>query len=328
MHMLPLYTGANHAFFNHANEQLSLHNKVIELLKNDRLINKLAIIMYLRDEENFNKIIVDVVKHKKYYLETYGSHLAITQTASVGQLFNLGVRYFHVHVEYFEELVYVTNSLKGGIFDKYLMKLCKAMNENRGEIVILHVEKTLYGIDTLKFDNYVEHVISTIAGLYNVSIYSPADSRPTLSKTRIQRILATNARLVVVYPRRTRLFWKSEECLDFSESYAYSLRSIDDDINNRYRGDDSDALKVVKAAVTSDLAEHVTHFTDTDYVDLMTFDTMWDELSNVTAPEKGIANHLKKSTSLKRMVLSVNAVNRETTLMVLRYNGNTFINNL
>ena len=85
----------------------------------------------------------------------------ITQKLNVTQLLSCnraGVRYFHVHIEYDDGNIYVTNVLQSELFSGYVKQLVEVMEENPDEIVIFHIEKTLFNDSTIaqsKFDDMV-----------------------------------------------------------------------------------------------------------------------------------------------------------------------------
>ena len=321
------YAGANHAFFNKAHHRLSPHSKVLQTMSDVALHYRLALLMIIHNDVGFNDNIALLMRNKKFYLEKYGGLLAIAQRESVFSLFNVGVRYFHVHLELHDEYLYVSNSLLGNQFSEYLAALLGMMAENPGELVVVHVERTLYDIETPRFDAYAESVFERLAAEYNVTLYYEADESDIttssgLANIRFGRLITGGrARLIVLYPRRTKLFWAADDQIEFTAPYMYSVRDAHSVINDRHR---TGIVNVVRAAVTSDFDEHVRNYVDAGMLQVDIVLSLVSSLLTSSLPENHIANYIRNSTDLNHVILSMNHVTRETASLVISRNGKSF----
>ena len=267
------------------------------------------------------------MRNRKLNLETHGHLMFVTQKLTVEQLFNAGVRYFHVHVELLGNRTYVTNTLVGDPFGWYLSDLFRMMSMNRDELVILHIEKIFHNVDPVTFDRQLFVNLMKVANMYNISLYdSVMDGVDNLADVRFGQVVGRRRNLIVVYPRKVELFWLAEKSLDFVDPYLYSLTSIDDVINNRERGDA--VVTVMKGAVTTNLTAHVEYYAGLGFVSLNEMFEMHGHLEDSQYPEFRIAEYLKDSTNLNDMVLSVNNADREIAMLIIKRNGKDFLKEL
>ena len=319
----PHSTGANHAFCDTAHGHLSDYSGLLKAMSSTMLLMKLTTIMMAGDQDTRTHL-TDVMRNKKLYIQGYGAHTFVSQRFSVYQMFNFGVRYFHAHVEMTYDTIRVTNTLVGGTFDMYVRELCHMMSLNPEEVVILHIERTLFTGDQSVFDAELRHEIYATAKKFNVSLYYRVDEPSALAETTYGELLDSGMRLIVVYPRVNKVLWVAEEALDYSAPYRTSLKRAAAAVHNR-PSTGGRYIDVVKVAVTSNLTEHVDYFTGLAFLQLDTMYEIQEEMVDSLEDGASVLPYLVKGKAdFKDMVLSVNNIDRELALLVIKANGEGF----
>ena len=239
------------------------------------------------------------------------------------KMFNIGVRYFHVHLEYSYSQFYVTNTILGPRLDNFLWDLLLPLVENKDEFVILHIEKCFHRMAPSRFDYLLYKKIYEYADFLNITLYAPkSDGVTNLADVTYAQLLAKDARLIVVYDRPFPTFWLPENSLDYLDQYMYSLTAINSVINNR---DATDRIRVVKGAITTNFTAHVEHYTKSSWLHLDLGPNIVFGLQDNQMNINRVFAQLKESTNLKNMILSVDYVDREIALFIIKRNGDDFI---
>ena len=308
---------------NHAHSTLTYDNMVLYAMDDDRLHTNLALYMMSSDEAFISKV-VNIMTNRKYAVEHYGTLLAVTQNSSVTQLFDVGVRYYHAHIEWSKNWLVVTNSLQGDHLFQYIMQLFILLMTNPSEIVIVDIERSYSGGSDEEMLDYVQDTFANISAMYNISIYVDNAPGAILADVRYATLLETNARMIVLYPTASEMFWPREESVAYTEPYLYSLQPINNVINRRRR---SDGLHVVRAAITTNFTQHIDQYMvdDLNFDDL---DVVIEALAFSVTPRKGLANFLRPGTDLDDMILSTHRISRETAIRVIEKNGDKKNKNL
>ena len=269
--------------------------------------------MSLFSPHDISENIRGVMRNKRYHIESVGDHLAVTQHASVGQLFRMGVRYFHAHLELYEGGVYVTNSLLGDRFAVVVRQLELVMLENPDEVVVLHVERTLFDIEDEAFDNMV-------AALFNATYTN--SKRDDLTEIRFGDIQSSRCRLVVVYPRRTDAFWAEEDSMLYSGAFSLSESHAETPVDEN---PDEELMHVIKSATPTEFTEFTGHMIASD--DIAKSNTLMylmRVLHGSMEPRQHAA-YIRGNPKLTNKVFSMNNVSLNACKEMVRKNGKYFI---
>ena len=313
-----------------AHRILSNYSEVLEALTSERLLTKLTYLMYLYTDPQLTLDLGRVMRDRKRYVQEFGAYLAVTQSACVEQLFDMGVRYYHVHLEYHRGRFFVSNSLQGDEFYTYLLRLARSMRRNPGEIVVLHVDRMFHPahVTETEVDAAMQTMVAICLNATEVTLYQHAEWQYDLAHVPLASILNTTHRLVIVYPRHTRMFWMSANSLYQMAPYLFTLAGLQGVLDSYIRYRDYDRIGVIRAALTPDFTAHVRHYTYSPYDDVYLLDRMLVGLYDSMEVGKDVFSFLKGDTSLKDVIFSSNFVTRNTTTRIIAQNGNDFINNL
>ena len=215
-------------------------------MDNSFILNIVSICMMINPSDEDN--IIDNMMNKKGFIQNMRSHF-ITQKLNVPQLFRAGVRYFHVHIEYDDGKIYVTNVLQSGLFSGYVKQLVEVMEENPGEIVILHIEKTLFNDSIIAQSKFDDMVHGYFNHLYKSNTLDNAGS------IKISDVWEINAKLIVLYPRKTDKFWSAKESIQATNlGININYDTFKDNIKSVYK---YELLKVVIASRSFKYSEYL-----------------------------------------------------------------------
>ena len=294
--------GANHAFFILSTNTISEYSKVLVLMEKDTFKNLISMAKLLAPE-NIKIKIANITKDKKSYIEQNGHSLAVTQSLDIVELFNIGVRYFHVNIEYHNNGIYTTNSFLGDKFSMYIAQLEEILSTNTGEIVILHIEKTLFTIDERTFDSKVESLFK--------STYKHITK--SLKDITFSEIAASSSRLVVIYPRHTNKFWPERGNLHFRNDVISTNDKLRDIIDAHY---DDSLINVIKAAVISNFDRIVNTIINTDALSLYAIYNDMKELSQINELQDDILSN----ANWKNKILSMNKIKVQHSVVMINKN--------
>ena len=189
------------------------------------------------------------------FAEKFGRLSSTTQNFTASQLFRKGVRYFHADIENNKEAgIVVTNSLIGDKLDTLVKDLTKELYRNPGEFLLLHIGKALcHPGDCLHMDNLVAKMFEKDK-LYH-------DDLVSLKDTRVNDVLVSEGRFIVVYPRVSRNFYLGIDSFDMeiynSVGWSQMNRTLlaQPDLFDNWRS--GNMLSVINSALISNLTELV-----------------------------------------------------------------------
>ena len=282
-------------------------------MDNSIIVDIISFIMIYKDQ---NEKIIYNMMNKKRFIQNMRSHF-ITQKLNVPQLFRAGVRYFHVHIEYDDGKIYVTNVLQSGWFSGYVKQLVEVMAENPDEIVILHIEKTLFNDSIIKhsdFDNIVH-------GYFN-NIYK-SNTSDNGGSIKMSDIWTNNDRLIVLYPRKTYKFWSAKESIQATDlGININYVTFKDNIKSIYK---NKFLKVVIASRSFKYSDYFdTIIKNSHTIDLYTHSTSMIELYELRE-EIFDNNKLFIGNNLTSKILSINFADTVSSISMINYNSKNLI---
>ena len=263
--------------------------------------------------EVYKNMIQTAMRDKKGYLEKSGDYIAVTQTLNAQQLFLAGIRYFHVHIELLEDEIYISNSLLGKTFSKYIDQLEEMLSINTGEIVVLHIEKTLFTIDERTFDSKVESLFK--------STYK--HTTKSLKNVTFSEIMASSSsRLVVIYPRLTNKFWPAKGNLHFRNDIELSMSTLSEIIDSKF---DESLINVIKASTLSDFDEIMKKILGDSTSGILNVITYFRSVRTSVRKDDEFVELISSKSNLKNKILSMNMINYKKSIAIINKNGDHFI---
>ena len=193
-----------------------------------------------------------------------------------------------------------------------MKQLVEVMAENPDEIVILHIEKTIFNDSSIverKFDNMVQGYFNNVCIKSNIS-----DNAGSLKMSDIWK---NNDRLIVLYPRKTDKFWMAKKSIQAKDlGLKINYKTFKNNIKSVYN---NELLKVVIASRSFKYSEFLDVFINLNDVDQNLQFKIFKELYEIRN-EKFDNNKLFTNNNLTSKILSMTFVDTESSTEMIKYN--------